>query len=216
MKTIAALALFSVAGSASAAVFVQNDTFSSSLPPGTDSANFLAFQSIPGWQPTWTLQSVELIFDVTIGADVTAENDSIEPAPGFGLEINGSATVDIESLFGFAAIGSVAASGPLGGSDGTAGSGPDFNDFGSVSDTYNGGDFVASPVGVAPFDFAGSVTATLNAGASFGFVGTSNATLQVQNLAATGNVTLIYNYIPAPGAAALFGIAGMTAARRRR
>ncbi|TVQ81156.1 MAG: PEP-CTERM sorting domain-containing protein [Phycisphaeraceae bacterium] len=60
------------------------------------------------------------------------------------------------------------------------------------------------------------MTANINANAAFGFTGTTDATLIVSNLGATGNITLIYNYIPAPGTMALMGLAGLAATRRRR
>lgn len=218
MKTLAALSILAAAGTASAAVFVQNDTYSFPLSPGGTTVDFLAFQSVPGWNPSWILTSVELIFDITIGANVTAENDSALNAPNFGLTLNGSATVSMPaSLNGFAAINSVAASGPLGPSDGIDGSGPDYFNFGFVDDTFNGGDINFGPgPGTAPYDVAGLVTANIAANAAFGFTGTTDATLIVSNLGATGNITLIYNYIPAPGAVALMGMAGLAATRRRR
>lgn len=220
MIKLATAAVLVAAGTASASTVTQNDTFSFELsgPTNTDSITFDAFRSVAGWNANWQLDSVELNFDITISGDVTAENDSIDAAPGFGLTLNGSATIDFATLDGFAAINSVAASGALAGTDGFAGSGPDFNDFGSVSDLFADSDAAFGSPAVDPFDVVGTIDANINAGAAFGFTGTSNATLVVSNLQASGNVEVIYNYtvIPTPGAAGLAAVAGLAAIRRRR
>jgi hypothetical protein len=208
-----------VTASAGAATsFTQNDTFSFPLSPGSQNVSFDAFRSIAGWNSDWQLQSVELNFDITISGDVTAENDSALNAPDFGLTLNGSATVQFDSLFGFAAINSVAASGPLSATDGVDGSGSDFFDFGTVSDSFLGSDSAVGSPAVDPFDVAGTIDAVVNANAAFGFTGTTDATLIVSNLAASGNLEVIYNYVvvPAPGTAMTMGVVGLAALRRRR
>ncbi len=216
-KIVALTAVAALAGVASAQTVVQNQSFGFPLSPGSQTLSFDGFQASPGWNTLWQLDSVEVIIDLTIGADVTAENDAAIDAPSFGLTLNGSGSVSVETLGGFAPINSVAASSALDSSDGVAGSGPDFFDFGNVSDSFNANDITFGP-GVAPFDTAASIPADVNANAAFGFTGTTDASLNVANLAASGQVTLIYNYtvIPTPAAAGLFGLAGVAALRRRR
>jgi hypothetical protein len=218
MKTaVAVAAIAACAGLASAQTVVQNQSFGFPLSPGSQTLNFDGFQASPGWNSLWQLDSVEVIIDLTIGADVTAENDANIDAPSFGLTLNGSGSVAVESLSGVAPVNSVAASSPLDASDGVANSGPDFFDFGNVSDSFTANDITFGP-GVAPFDVAASVPANVSANAAFGFTGTTDASLNVANLAASGEVTLIYNYtvIPTPAAAGVFGLAGLAAIRRRR
>lgn len=203
-------------GAASGAQVIQTDTFSFPLSPGSTNVSFDGFRSSDGWTTDWQLDSVELRFAITVSGDVTSENDSDLDAPSFGLTLNGNAVIDLASLGGFAAIGNVVASGPLAASDGVDGSGLDFNDFGSVSDTYSDTDFAFGPQ-TAAFDTAGTLDAVIDANAAFGWSGTTDATLTVANLRAAGDVEVIYNFtvVPAVGTSALAMVAGVGALRRR-
>jgi len=214
MKIMCAFGVLAIAGTAAASTFTQTVNWDFPLSPGNTNISYLGFQSIPGWQPGWVLDSVQIELDAIIGAAVTAENDSPNPAPNFGVDLTGFATFSTSGLNAVAAIAQNASSGGVGPSDGIAGSGPDFHDFGTIT---GNGSANALTLTVAAFDVAGSLNGTVNGQGGFSFSGTTDASLTIANFAAEGVARVTYNYtIPTPGAAAILGLAGLAATRRRR
>jgi len=206
----AALAL---AGTANAAVVSQTLPWSFPLSPGSQSLTFNKFNGALG-----TLTKVELLFDGEIGASATAENDSVLSAPAFALNLSGNMSVTFATLSGIGIVNSNFSQ-PLAPTDngGVAnGSGPDFHDFGFVGDVIGGDDDTTS--GLAAYYGPGTINANINASAGFSFSGTTDATLGIDDLGTSGDVTINYYYdpVPAPGAFALAGLAGLTGLRRRR
>jgi hypothetical protein len=160
------------------------------------------------------LDSVQIELDATIGASVTAENDSPNPAPNFGVDLTGFATFSTNSLSTVAAIAQNAMSPGVDPTDGIAGSGPDFHNFGSVTGSNSAN---SATLSVGLFDVAGTLNGTVSGQGGFSFSGTTDASLSIADFAAEGVARVIYNYtIPTPGAAAILGLAGLAATRRRR
>jgi len=181
------------------------------LSPGNTLVSLPRFDDMGG---DWVLKEVCIEWSATVGAAATAENDSTIPAPGFQLNLAGFVTVVGPEVNGFAGINEVRSQ-ALAPSDGVAGSGPDFHDFGLVTSS-NGALVVTN--NLAQFIGPGAVAYVINGSAGFSFSGTTDATLGITDLGASGFVSITYKYgiIPAPGVAAVFGFAGLAAIRRRR
>ncbi len=214
MKTaIAAVAVLAAVGSASAAVVTQTLPFAFPLSPGNQALVFNKFNGGLG-----TLTKVELLFSGYIGADATAENDSVLSAPAFALNLSGNMSVSFSSLSGIGIVNNnfAQALSPTDNGGVANGSGPDFYDFGSVGSAIGGNDDTTS--GLAGYYGPGTINANINGSAGFSFSGTTDATLGIDNLGTYGDVTINYYYdlVPAPGAAALLGVAGLAGIRRRR
>lgn len=213
-KVMTAAAVLGVAGAASATTIeTQTLNFGFPLSPGNETLTFNQFDDLGGSR---TLTRVELILDATVTGDATAENDSSLPAPNFTLDLTGLIDATFSTLSATAGINNQFAQ-ALDASDngGVAnGSGPDFHDFGNVggSDADDDNEFSS----FASYIGTGTIDADVNGSAGFSFSGTTDATLGIDNLGATGTVTINYYWVPAPGAAALLGLGGLAAARRRR
>ncbi len=162
-----------------------------------------------------TLKEVILTVDATMFVDATAENESVLAAPLFEFQFNGSMVFDLLTLGG-ADIANDSFGAALAATDGVGGSGPDFHDYGTLMLGLSDSDSINS--GLAGFIGGGMVFGDLEAAGGFSFTGTTDALLGVDNFHIVGKATLtyVYNEVPAPGAAALFGLAGLTATRRRR
>lgn len=199
---------------------LESQNYAFELSPGGATLDFAQFDTSTGNPNTFRqLQKVIITLDCTVGANVTAENDNIEAADFFAANLTGIVTLDIAGL---SANGSVienaVAPGGVGGTDGVAGSGPDFFDFGFVSGSDSDSDD-SSDVGVlALFTGNGFVSATLAGSGGFAVSGASNATLVITDFGAEGTVKVEYFYkvIPTPGSAALIGLAGLVTSGRRR
>lgn len=199
---------------------VQTWNFGFQLSPGGASMDFAQFDTSTG-NPNATreLQKVIITIDVTIGANITAENDNIDPAEFFGVNLTGLATLDFGTLgAGAAIIQNDTVPGGVGGSDGVPGSGPDFWDFGFVSGSDSDMDMTSDAATLAQFIGNGTMTATIAGSGGFAVSGASNSTINVTDFGASGTVTIEYLYkiIPTPGSAALIGLAGVVAVGRRR
>lgn len=154
-----------------------------------------------------------------ISANVAAENDNVDPAPEFGVNLTGNLNASIASLSGNFGVFQAAASGGVAGTDGVPESGPDFFDFGLLGDSGSDDDTIGGmDPGVAAFLGDGTIDANVFASGGFAVSGASNSTLFITDFQVNGTVTLdiVYNIVPTPGAVALFGLAGVAATRRRR
>jgi hypothetical protein len=215
----AVLLLISLAASsaAHAASVSYNAPYGFPLSPGNQAVN------LPQWDPALfpgqVLVSVQLTLDATIGANVTAENDSAI-AGNMGVNLTGLAQATSGSLSATAAILQSAGPVAVAASDGNAGSGPDFNDFGMISGNDSDSDTIFAGLGayIGNGNFATNVTG--NGG--FAVSGVSDSTIQVSSFAANGLVTVTYEYaaVPEPSSVVLgvFGAFGLALAgwRRRR
>ncbi len=226
MKTyaFATAALMAVAGSAQAGLgdFMEMQTvpFGGELSPfGPVLLPFDQFDNSGGL----ILKAVQIEFVATISAMVTAENSNPQPAPEFGMQLTGFVTVDVPAPApGQASISAnladSAQSGGVGPSDGVPGSGPDFFDFGLLTDT-NGGDalLLDGVDDLSAFLGMGTVDAEVAGQGGFSVTGASNAVINITDFGVTGEVKITYWYnIPTPGAFALAGVAGLAGIRRRR
>jgi len=209
-SAVAALAVPAV--SMAGTTIDQSFDFMFPLSPGMVTMEFDQFDDMGGMR---ILKEVILTVDATMSADATAENDSTLAAPSFELQFNGSMLFELLSLGG-ADIANDAFAAALAPSDGVSGSGPDFNDYGTVSLGLSDGD--STTTDLAGFIGAGTVMGDLESSGGFSFSGTTDALLGFDNFHLVGKATLtyVYNEIPAPGAAALFGLGGLAASRRRR
>ena len=209
---VAVLTSASVAMAGGDSEEMQSFDFSFPLSPGSVQMEFDQFDDMGG---TRILKEVRLSIDATLIADATAENDSELAAPLFELQYNGSMQYELLSLSG-ADLNNASMGAALAATDGVAGSGPDFNDFGTVMLGLADND--STTTGLAGFIGNGMIFGDLDALGGFSFSGTTDASLGFDNFGLSGKATLVYvyNVVPAPGAAALFGLAGLSAARRRR
>ena len=212
LSTAAAVAL---TGAAHAGLSeVQSLNFSFPLSPGDATLTFDQFDDQGG---TRVLKEVRLFLDGFIQASVTAENDSTLPAPDFALNLSGNMSVTFGNLSGTGLFNETFnTDGSVGPSDGNPGSGPDFWDFGTVSDSATDDDDTTTDL--AQYIGGGTIDADIVASGGFSVSGSTDSTLVITDFGASGSVTIeyIYNIIPAPAGLAIFGAAGLAGTRRRR
>jgi hypothetical protein len=211
---LAAAAAFALTGFASATPSTDQETqilpFAFPLSPGSQSLQFNLFDDMGG---TRELQMVEILMDITMGAHVTATNDSEIPAEFFAVHLSGNAQA---SFGGLNIIALLAQTEAVPDDDLPIPPGGNW-DFGFVSASDNVSD--STTMNLKDFIGAGTMNAVIEGSGGFSVEGVADATLVIKDFEASGDVTIIYHYkqiVPAPGALALFGLAGLIGARRRR
>ncbi|MGD9646284.1 MAG: choice-of-anchor E domain-containing protein [Pirellulales bacterium] len=213
-----ALSLLALAGSSAIAATVSyNANFSFPLSPGSQGV------SVPQWDPSLfpgqKLTQVDLKIAGAIAATVDAENDSAIGG-NMGVDLVGLLKVTAPSLSASAGILQSAGPVAVSATDGTAGSGTDFVDFGSVTGSDSASSSLTS--GFASYIGAGLVSANVTGNGGFSVTGVSDSTIHVSDFGADGTVTVTYTYspIPEPTSLALAGLSAVGLAlavwRRRR
>ncbi len=213
LGAIAAVTLASSAAFADSLEITQTMDWEFPLSPGQQTLSFDQFDDLGG---TLILEGVSMSFDGSVSAAVTAENDSSLPSPDFALNMTGFVSVSFGTLDDFAGYNEVFASGGVDATDGVPGSGPDFHDFGTVGDTATGDDSTTTGLGV--YIGGGTIDAVVDATGGFSISGSTDSSLTFEDFMSSGTVTIVYKYslVPAPGALALLGLAGVAGRRRRR
>jgi hypothetical protein len=210
---LAASAAFALTGVASATPSTgqesQNQAFAFPLSPGSQSLQFNLFDDMGG---TRQLQLVEIFLNITIGAGVKATNDSQIPAEFFAVNLSGFTQVNFGGL---SATGLTDKTEAVPDDDLPIMPGETW-DFGFVSDSDSASNSTAS--NLQNFIGVGTMNALVNGSGGFSVQGVADATLVLSDFGASGDVTIVYHYklIPAPGALALLGLAGLVGTRRRR
>ncbi|MBT8485606.1 MAG: choice-of-anchor E domain-containing protein [Phycisphaerales bacterium] len=177
----------------------QTLPFGFPLSPGSALLQFDQFDDQGGQR---ILQRVTVDLAAAIGASVTAENESVIPAPDFALVLAGFLTNDIRDISTFSGFNETyATDGSVAPSDGVPGSGPDFWDFGSVSAMAN--ESSEETTNLAPFIGAGTVDADIFASGGFSILGATDATIVISDFMASGTVTITYEFLSLVGACCL-------------
>ena len=189
--------------------------WSFSLSPGSTTVNLSQFDPSLG-----TLISVELFLSGTEQADVTAENDGVS---GGSMSANLSGSLQGKGPGAIAPIVTLLMStsgGPVSvaGTDGTPGSGPDFHDFGTLSDSQS--DSTSTTSNLPTYTGLGTVAFQISGSGGFSVSGVSDSTIHVTNFGASGEASVVYTYTPVPEPASIVlaavGLLGIAALRRRR
>jgi hypothetical protein len=222
MKSLlCAAVVLGVAGTASATlVYHQSQPFAGELSPfGPTNLTFNQLDpSTLGLQPgeSIVITQVVLTIEGSISANVAAENDNLSPAPNFGVTLTGFAQATLGAANASFNILQAANSGGVAGSDGVPESGPDYYNFGLLGDLGNDSAIILA--GLGAYEGNGTFDATVLASGGFAVSGASNSSLYITDFTTEGSVSvdIYYKIIPTPGAMALFGLAGLTATRRRR
>lgn len=187
------------------------NAFEMMLTPGVTTVSIPQFDDKNG---TRELKEVSLLVNAALRASVTGENDASLSAPTFELGMSGFMTIDFGSLTTSLSFDDSFVTNGVAGSDGVAGSGPDFWDFGFVSVQKAGSDMTTN---LSAFLGTGHLDAELVASGGFAITGTPESTFTVSDFKATGNVQIVYGYAQVPGPAGLALMAtGLLVSRRRR
>jgi len=204
---IAVAGVLAVAGAAQGVMIMQTEDFGPANPNFSETLTFDKFDGSLG-----TLLSVYVKLSLSVeGGAAFADNDGVEEAT---IEIQFGATgsissVDVPLLDG--------ANQPVtGGANNQDDGGPDNAEFFPAADSdqadgFIGAAFLANYVGAGmTFDVLVEVDRI------FEILGEGGVAGSFTPNTAEGNVMVVYEYIPSPGAAGLLGLAGVAATRRRR
>ena len=190
----------------------QTLPFEFEISPGSQTLAFDQFNMLG-----CTLLSVTLELDAWEGGNITAENDG-EIEGNITVTMSGWVTGTGPNLLATALLSQSAGPQWVDATDGVPGSGPDFHDFGYVSDSDSDTDF--QNTNLAPFIGTSTVDIDIDGEGGWAFSGVTNATLQMSDFEAGGDATIIYEYtcIPEPATIGMvvFGALGMFGVIRRK
>lgn len=140
----------------------------------------------------YRLQSVEIELWTALEAEVTAENDDVDPAPTFMVYHAGFVAARVEGVLAFDLFTRMHFTSGVAGTDGVPGSGPDFWDFGLT---------LAEPVATAETveyaeAFVGDepCSALVVIDGDFDVFGTPLATVTVDAMDVQGELVVSYRY----------------------
>jgi len=185
--------------------------------PGGQTLNFTQFDDNGGM---YLLTKVTLVLNATQGANVTGENDT--DAPGsISAILGGTVTATGGGLSAIALLSTSDGPYAIGATDGTPGSGPDFHDFGFISDTDGDTDILNNPPdNVSSFVGLGTIGIDIAGSGGFSISGVSNSTMVVTDFGSEGSATITYEYsvVPEPATIGMLvtGAIGMFGAILRR
>lgn len=190
-----------------AAILVDTANYGpSTVPFGPSSVSLQQFHLNPA-----LLTKVTLEINATLQADITAENNTASAVSATAWIVGNSTAAGPSGLSPAASFGGIVA-GPvaLAGTDGTAGSGPDFTNFGgTLSATQGGSASTVNPLDFAPFLGAGTFSVNVNGTGGWAVFGVSDATVNVNNFEGVGTVKVTYEYVPEPHQYAMLGALGL-------
>ena len=215
MKKIGALTVvltILVLGSPAMGLALPPETLAFSFDnPGGQTLNFAQFDSSLGM-----LTKVTLVLNATQGANVTGENDTASPGE-ISANLVGQVSATGGGLLVIALLSTSDGPYAIGATDGTPGSGPDFYDFGFISDTDSANNTLADPPDdLSSFIGLGTIAIDIAGSGAFSISGVSNSTLVVTEFGNDGSATITYEYtvVPEPatigmlatGALGMFGV----------
>ncbi|MBX3356537.1 MAG: choice-of-anchor E domain-containing protein [Phycisphaeraceae bacterium] len=207
MKKILALgSMLAISAAASADIQISSATFGpSSVPFG----GVVALDKFDDNGGLHVLKSITFIYDVSMRASVIAE--SFAGPQVITVGVSGSTNASDGLLFNLGGGIFETADSPVL-NDG------DIYDFGTIKGIFLDSFSTANAIFFPLYTGAGQTFDVNYSGTGiFGIVGGGNAILDIFDFEAEGTISVIYDYnvIPAPGALALVGLAGLVARRRR-
>lgn len=205
MKLLVAASVLAVSTAASAAIQIHTIPFGPSAVPFAGSADLPLFDDHNG---NYVLKSILFQYDVSMRAHVVALSQANDQIITIG--VSGNTSADDGLLFNFGGGIFQTADSPVLNSG-------DIYDFGVVKGLYSDNTVINNPVLMALYTGVGTFTVDYAGAGLFGVVGSGNALLEITEFEADGSLTVMYEYniIPAPGALALVGLAGLLGRRRR-
>jgi hypothetical protein len=212
--TLAVLLLAAVTGQAALATTISQPlNWGFGLSPGQQTLAFGKFDTMGG---TRTLTKVTLILDSTLTAAATAENDKAGLPGVMGMEVSGSVEATAQGLDLIALLSKSAPGVLVDVSDGVSGSGPDFHDFGTLTDMSHKSLSTMDPLDLVSYTGPGTFDLQLDGKGGFAATGVSDATIKYSNFGASGIATVVYEFTPEPASILSLLSAGMLFFRRRR
>lgn len=215
-RTLCLVAVLLIAGPSMAAMVSQSLNFQFSLSPNGTTLSFDQFDTAGG---LYELTAVNLELLASEQANATCENDDLTLGGNMSMSLTGFVTGNGGGLSTTALMSHTTPSVSVAPSDGIAGSGPDFHDFGQLADSDTDDDMLISGIhNLSPFLGTGLIGIDIAGEGGFSFQGVSSATMIVSDFQASGigTITYYYNIIPEPATVILLGLGSLVMSRRRK